>query len=334
MTHVIDQEICCSIKISEHYASRGDQSNMTTHRVYYMLDGLVNLYKQWPLTCSIACWYCRLPFDTCPIPIAVAYDEIGDIYECEGVACSAACSMAYLNDQPGAAKALRLVIQARMIIKVFGWPCDRPVPTANTWKALRIFGGHLSVEEWRTHEYPIQVRTGAFVPAQVLLECRRRGIAQDTDVKLPECNVATRPDGSHHGSSELRNLKRGPIIETMEQLKQEHPDFVESEQIVLPSVFDEWLATEERPTEETRAQILETKRVEKSTKRKRSIPLGGDGGAKRQRKKPSDASSREPEVSVDFRHKPASAGKPSPHLLQQHLVAPKRHRTLLDMAEL
>lgn len=326
-----DQEICCTVKISEHYAKRPGNTD-ALHRVYYMLEGMTNLYKAWPERCDISCWYCRLPFDTQPIPIVVAYDETKDVYECEGVACTAPCAMAYLNEQPGAAKALRLVYQASMMINVFGWPRDKPVPTANTWKALKEFGGHQPVHVWRRQDYPIRVRTGAFVPAQVLLECRKRGTAQEAMAEHEQSSAAADAT-SGFDNQNLRNLKRGPIIDTMEKLRAEHPDFVENEQIIMPSVFDEWMATEPLPTEAERAQILENKKLEKSSRRKRTVPAAGDPDrpAKRARKK-----ADEPELMVSTAaaatRPPAHRKTPTPAKRHDTASSGKRPRTFMDMA--
>lgn len=320
-----DQEICCTVKISEHYAKRPGNTD-AMHRVYYMLEGMTNLYKAWPERCKINCWYCRLPFDTQPIPIVVAYDETKDVYECEGVACTAPCAMAYLNEQLGAAKALRLVYQASMMINVFGWPRDKPVPTANTWKALKEFGGHQPVHVWRQQEYPIRVRTGAFVPAQVLLECRKRGTAQEEVNE--QTSTAADSVGSGFDNQNLRNLKRGQTIDTMDKLRAEHPDFVENEQIMMPSIFDEWMATEPLPTEAERAQILENKRVEKSSRRKRAAPAAdSDRPAKRIRKK-----ADEPELNVQLKAQTNVHRKtPTPAKRHEPPSSGKRQRTFMDM---
>ena len=45
--------------------------------VYRRLRGLENDFNGYKST-KLCCWYCRLPFDTTPIPIVQQYDAVKD----------------------------------------------------------------------------------------------------------------------------------------------------------------------------------------------------------------------------------------------------------------
>lgn len=280
----VDREICCNVQISRHFVKHVAKANKPPvddqlRRVFYVLKGLSKLYREWPERTSLLCWYCRLPFNTQPVPIVVQYDEVKDIYECEGVACNLPCAMAYLNDKNESAKAMRMMHQTKMAVQVMGWPRGKPVPTANTWKAIDVFGGNLTVEEWRLQEYPIKIRAGNFVPASVLLECKKRGIADEDQVLQVASKTREELDREEEESVNLpsaegfdvRHLKRGEVIDSMDRLKEIHPDFVANENIVMDSIFNKWKETEVLPTDDECKNILTDRRLEKSRRRKKTV---------------------------------------------------------------
>ena len=77
------------------------------------------------------------------------YDPVRDVFDVYGITCSAACSKAYIVQNNTNDARTRLMWQSKMLISVFGWPEDKPIPMADDWQAIDVFGGFMSIDEWR-----------------------------------------------------------------------------------------------------------------------------------------------------------------------------------------
>jgi plasmid stability protein len=266
---VAEQSVVCDQKI-EH-------SEQPRKLVYRRLRGMENAFNgAWPKKTDIHCWYCRLPFETVPIPIVQQYDPVKDLYDVYGITCSAACSKAFLAKNNTNDARTRLMWQSKMLIDVFGWPADQPIPMANDWEALEVFGGYMSVEEWRKTRPGIKVRVKKppFVPFHIFTETEHNAIAtvdqtQDNFSQAEAADTLEEQAVMHGAAFSLKGLKRPPedkIIRTAEQLAAAHPRHAQSE---ATSIFDEFLKTQKLPTEEEAAAIRAQREAERKAKRKR-----------------------------------------------------------------
>lgn len=102
----------------------------------------IEWHTHWPETTSCYCWHCCHPFDTKPVPLPVKHDSRLDVFQVTGVFCSWACMYAYAKNN---------YLQS-MVIMLFRKRCTGkiggliPAPPRMT---LKIFGGHLGIDEFR-----------------------------------------------------------------------------------------------------------------------------------------------------------------------------------------
>ena len=101
------------------------------------------------------CWYCRHPIPTewhplgIPLKHKIAADKV-DCFECEGVFCSFNCCVSYLNEHTDYRfkdSSVMLLMMYRKITK-----CGKTVTSilpSPSWKLLKEYGGHLSIEDYR-----------------------------------------------------------------------------------------------------------------------------------------------------------------------------------------
>lgn len=93
------------------------------------------------------CWYCCHPFDTQPLPMPLRHDDRRDIFHVMGVFCSWACMKAYNNESSSYMKSV-----TANTITLFHKRCTgklRGIRSAPPRVALKVFGGQMSIDEFR-----------------------------------------------------------------------------------------------------------------------------------------------------------------------------------------
>lgn len=101
------------------------------------------------------CWYCRnsIPQEWHPLGIPIKHKvdtNKVDCFDCEGVFCSFNCCVAYLNEHSDYRfkdSSVMLLMMYRKVTK-----CGKTVTSivpAPSWKLLKEYGGHLSIEDYR-----------------------------------------------------------------------------------------------------------------------------------------------------------------------------------------
>ena len=269
MSEVTEQNVLCDQKIRH--------SEQPRKLVYRRLRGMEhNFDGTWPKCTNLHCWYCRLPFETTPVPIVQQYDPIRDQYDVYGIACSPSCSKAFISRSNNNDSRTRLMWQSKMLIDVFGWPREVPIPMANDWESIDCFGGYLSIDEWRKQNPGIKIRVKKppFIPFHVFTETEHQQLSV---VDQSAANFANADPGDtleeqavmHGAAFSLKNLRRPPedeVIRTVEQLRAAHPRHKELE---TPSVFDEFLKTQPLPSAAECKAIRDAREADRKAKRKR-----------------------------------------------------------------
>jgi len=149
-------------------------------RSYYFLDNRKIQNKFWrnliditttgplPHTTENPCWWCRNTFSTNPIGCPLKYNphkeentkidekfkkagiktSTNDFFETEGLFCSFPCCKAFIIDQKSCVKYKEsLALLSLLLIKLYGKIVE--IPTAPSWKIIKEYGGHLTIEEYR-----------------------------------------------------------------------------------------------------------------------------------------------------------------------------------------
>lgn len=101
----------------------------------------------WPTTTDQWCWFCCHPFEGRPLPLPVRYDDRRDVFHVAGTFCSFACMKAYNRDDRG--RMLPRTDAIGLFERRVRGTWTRASGAAPPRAALRVFGGYLSIEEFR-----------------------------------------------------------------------------------------------------------------------------------------------------------------------------------------
>jgi len=138
------------------------------------------------------CWWCCHPFETTALALPVEYDDKRDLFGLVGAFCSWGCVKAYNADTTGylsgrVANNITL-LRKRVEGRVF------PIKAAPPRQTLAVFGGPLSIEEFRSaagtykllpknvvHRAPNIVHVPEVVEAAAAKKKKREQVAVDFD---------------------------------------------------------------------------------------------------------------------------------------------------------
>lgn len=120
---------------------------MGAKRVRVAGPGDARSHHEYPTKTDQWCWYCCHPFDTKPLPMPISYDDRRDVFHVMGTFCSFACMKAYNGESSSYLKYVNATN-----ITLFHKRCTgklRGIRSAPPRVALKVFGGHMSIEEFR-----------------------------------------------------------------------------------------------------------------------------------------------------------------------------------------
>jgi len=135
---------------------------------------------------DVWCWWCCHPFDTNPLPMPMKYDEIRDVFTVRGFFCSWSCMKAYNYEHTGYRSGI-----------VNGWigmlrrrsssegTTAMSIKCAPPRQALRVFGGNLSIEEFRKTK-----QSYVILPSNMIHETPNLVVAQDPNKKTAKSVAA------------------------------------------------------------------------------------------------------------------------------------------------
>lgn len=113
-------------------------------------------YGEWPASTSVHCYWCCTPFPTQPVGLPVKY-RAGK-FNVVGCFCSLSCACAYNFGQAGQRysvdEGLARYSLLNALSRKLGYG-QKPVRSAPDRLALSIFGGHMSIDEFRAHGNPL-----------------------------------------------------------------------------------------------------------------------------------------------------------------------------------
>lgn len=247
-------EVVCS-------SARRDMDRRATHVPYRLFCETVSLFPeqqrvggeepvQWPSSTDICCWHDCHPFTGTPIPIPKNRGKRGDsnVLVVYGVVCSANCGVAHILERNTYDQQLQLLLFKSMMTDVFGMDATsvfalEPAPPRIF---LRMFGGHLSIDEFRQRSLTVRstMLTPPFISYSMVLEENARVR------ELPEARVdgAIPPITSHA----IRGLRR-PTTRFVEDDPHPHMAEMAAESSVgadKPSLFDQFLHERAQGVEE------------------------------------------------------------------------------------
>lgn len=104
----------------------------------------------WPTKVSCACWWCAHPFESVPVTLPIRYDDRRDLFFVKGIFCSWSCAKAYNWDSQKTYAPLRSELLFLLKKRTTGNMAS--IRVAPHWSLLKMFGGTMSVEDFRKGE--------------------------------------------------------------------------------------------------------------------------------------------------------------------------------------
>lgn len=142
----------------------------------------------WPLRTDEWCWYCCHPFDTQPLPMPIKHDCLRDVFHVMGTFCSWACMKAHNLESSSYMKSMNA-----NNITLFHKRCTgelRRIRPAPPKQALRVFGGTMSIAEFRAaSEQPLEY---AVLPPRMVVH--HHAIQETDTARHAKTKHASKPD--------------------------------------------------------------------------------------------------------------------------------------------
>lgn len=133
---------------------------------------------------NVWCWWCCHPFDTTPLPMPMKYDDRRDVFTVGGYFCSWSCMKAYNYEHTGYRSGIVNgwigMLRRRTLEGGTG-----SIKCAPPRQALRVFGGNLTIDEFRTTKMSCVV-----LPSNMIHETPNLVVVHDPNKKTPK-SVAT-----------------------------------------------------------------------------------------------------------------------------------------------
>lgn len=116
----------------------------------------------WPEKTDIHCWWCCHPFEGSPRPLPMRYDNKRKRFKVSGVFCSWSCARSYACDDNSVVSKNSVTHLFEFTKQIYGKSID--IPPAPPRQSLRIFGGDMSIEEFRGSDGEmVQINRSSFV---------------------------------------------------------------------------------------------------------------------------------------------------------------------------
>jgi hypothetical protein len=125
----------------------------------------------WPEKTDIYCWLCVHPFEGVPVPIPVNVNNVIESFTPFGVFCSFECAKRYILEHPSSSSQNDMKNLSVMAKNLFHYPTMEIHP-APPPISLRIFGGYMTIEEFRAKSGKVEVlaHTPPFVSTIMIFE--------------------------------------------------------------------------------------------------------------------------------------------------------------------
>lgn len=136
----------------------------------------------WPTSTDQWCWHCCHPFQGPPLPLPLKYDDRRDVFHVAGVYCSWGCMKTHNWESASYLKSMMANNITLLYKRCTGHL--KPIKAAPPRQTLKVFGGSLSIEEFRAaSEGPAQFLT---LPPNVIMHHQTiHAVAEDALAPKP-----------------------------------------------------------------------------------------------------------------------------------------------------
>ena len=159
------KEIMCSVNI------KNESCRNSTFRLHPLIQAYDETDKVWtekPQDDDIRCYHCCHTFTTGVIRIPHSVNDAGVYTVHPAPFCSLSCAKAHLIEH-SVENSIQLRLLHRVARDVYNWKSDM-LPIAPARICLSVFGGSMSIKEFRSTSVTARARNPPFVPLRVMTE--------------------------------------------------------------------------------------------------------------------------------------------------------------------
>ena len=203
------EELRCSASITQHFSS---------NKKHLFHSHSLNA-RNWTEKTNIVCWHCSHQFDTLPIPLPVSYDSFNKTFNVYGNYCSLSCvKRAILEQKNTAISSYSLSLLQKMAFEVYGF--DDHIVTAPPKEALKMFGGFLTIDKFRTCTVEMEAMTPPFVNSYLVLE-------EKTKIEQSSSKTTAFPIGSIKGMKKASKANESLVLPKQNNEKSPYEIYLE-----------------------------------------------------------------------------------------------------------
>jgi len=128
-----------------------NEDSVKKMRVVTCIKNTHDYEKGWPEKTDIACWWCCHQFSGCPCTMPVKYDPLRKRFEFSVIFCSWNCAKSYslgINDHSRFTRTPLINLLVQQMYGVVEAVSIKPAPPR---QCLKIFGGYMTIEQFRTN---------------------------------------------------------------------------------------------------------------------------------------------------------------------------------------
>jgi hypothetical protein len=158
---------------------------------------------------GVWCWHCCHPFDGVGVPLPTHYDDRRDVWKTKGTFCSFACAKAYNNGDGGPRSSIAGMLLALFKKRTTGTLAR--IIAAPPRRTLRVFGGSLSIREFRAKADDGIVITELpprMVPIETIIEERKAAARRVRPRPAPDLTAAVDLSESPAAKNDMLRLRR------------------------------------------------------------------------------------------------------------------------------
>jgi hypothetical protein len=128
-----------------------DNKKLISKKINNIMVDFINFKNQKYFNTNICCWWCCHKFENIPCGIPISYDE--KIFNLKGCFCSFNCALSYnYNEKININKIQERESLLRMMYKKIHNTDVDDLEYAPDKESLKMFGGHLSIDEFRSNK--------------------------------------------------------------------------------------------------------------------------------------------------------------------------------------
>lgn len=141
---------------------------------FYKNNIILDYSVDWPKKTDICCWWCCNKFENTPVPIPVEFTK-KDIFKVYGNFCSFNCSKSFLQSKEH-------LYSNKNDFSLLSFFCKKitgkreNIISAPSKLSLKMFGGNLTIEEFRKNNIKISIINYPFIPIQSYIQTQEKQI--------------------------------------------------------------------------------------------------------------------------------------------------------------